>query len=149
MPRPDGVQAVQPLLGFVNYLAIFLSHLSEVCEPLRRLTDKGAIWCWQPQHDKAEEVIKKLVTNYPVLRYYDVMSQLSYSVMAVKLVWERHSCRMGNLWPMPRGHWHQRSVDMHRSRRNVLLFSSLAKGLTYMSMEARDVLSSLTTSHGR
>ena len=72
MPIPDGVQAVQRLLGFVNYLAKFLPHLSEVCEPLRRLTDKGAIWCWQPQHDKAVEVIKKLVTNYPVLRYYDV-----------------------------------------------------------------------------
>lgn len=41
-------------------------------EPLRRLTDKDAIWCWLPQHEKAVEVIKKLVTDYPVLKYYDV-----------------------------------------------------------------------------
>ena len=77
MPIPDGVQAVQRLLGFVNYLAKFLPHLSEVSEPLRRLTDKGVVWCWQSQHDRAAEVIKKLVTNYPVLRYYDVNEPVS------------------------------------------------------------------------
>jgi hypothetical protein len=58
MPTPDGVQAVQRLLGFVNYLVKFLPHLSEVSEPLRRLTDKGAIWLWQTQHERAVEMIK-------------------------------------------------------------------------------------------
>ena len=70
MPIPNGVQAVQRLLGFVNYLAKFLPPLSRVSKKLQRLTDKGATWCWQSQHDRAVEVIKKLVTNYPVLRYY-------------------------------------------------------------------------------
>lgn len=34
MPTPNGGRAVQRQLGFVNYLAIFLPHLSEVSEPL-------------------------------------------------------------------------------------------------------------------
>jgi len=38
MNRPADVAAVQRLLGFVNYLARFMPHLSDVCEPLRRLT---------------------------------------------------------------------------------------------------------------
>ena len=76
MPKPDSVQTVLRFLGFVNYLAKFLPHLSDVSEPLRRLTDMDAIWCWQPQHDKAVEAIKKLVTDNPVLRYYDTTEEV-------------------------------------------------------------------------
>lgn len=43
MQTPTAVKAQQWLLGFVNFLqyflAIFLPHLSDVCEPLRLLTD--------------------------------------------------------------------------------------------------------------
>ena len=77
MPKPDSVQVVQRFLGFVDYLAKFLPHLSDVSEPLRRLTDKDAIWCWQPQHDKAVETIKTLVTDNPVLRYYDTTEEVT------------------------------------------------------------------------
>ena len=51
--------------------------MSDVSEPLRRLTDKDAIWCWQPPHDKAVETIKKLVTDNPVLRYYDTTEEVT------------------------------------------------------------------------
>ena len=85
MPKPDSVQAVQRFLGFVNYLAKFLPHLSDVSEPLRRLTDKDAIWCWQPQHDKAVEIIKKLVTDNPVLRYYDTTEEVTIQCDACEI----------------------------------------------------------------
>ncbi|KAL9964865.1 hypothetical protein ACROYT_G028567 [Oculina patagonica] len=75
MPKPDGIKAVQRFLGFVNYLSKFLPHISGVCEPLRRLTDKDSVWCWQSQHDEAMESIKKLVTTQPILRYYDVKEE--------------------------------------------------------------------------
>ena len=65
MPKPDGVQAVQRFLGFVNYQAQFLPHIADVTqsEPFRRLTDKDVVWYWQPQHDEAIERITKLVTD--------------------------------------------------------------------------------------
>ena len=72
MLNPDGIKAVQHFLGFVNYLSKFLPHISGVSEPLRRLTDKDSVWCWQSQHDEAMESIKKLVTAQPILRYYVV-----------------------------------------------------------------------------
>ena len=43
MPRPASKQDVQKFLGFVNYLSKFAPHLSDVCEPLRRLLDKDAL----------------------------------------------------------------------------------------------------------
>lgn len=40
MPLPTDAKAVQRLIGFMAYLAKFTPHLSEVCEPLRRLLDR-------------------------------------------------------------------------------------------------------------
>uniref|UniRef100_A0A8C7DZQ6 Gypsy retrotransposon integrase-like protein 1 n=1 Tax=Oncorhynchus kisutch TaxID=8019 RepID=A0A8C7DZQ6_ONCKI len=72
MPHPSDVKGVQRFVGFVTYLAKFLPRLSEVCEPLRRLMDKDTIWHWLPKHDAAVREIKQLVTQTPVLRYYNV-----------------------------------------------------------------------------
>lgn len=72
MPKPENVHAVQQFLGFVNYLAKFMPHLSDVCEPLRHLADRDAVWAWLPKHDKALETVKNVVTHHPVLKYYDV-----------------------------------------------------------------------------
>ena len=78
MPVPDGrtsaekVKAVQRLLGFVNYLAKFVPHLADECEPLRRLTDKDADWVWEKHQQDAFDRVKQLVADYPILCYYDV-----------------------------------------------------------------------------
>ena len=40
MPTPSNKKALQRLLGMITYLAKFLSNLSDVTEPLRRLLDK-------------------------------------------------------------------------------------------------------------
>ena len=78
MPVPDGrtsvekVEAVKQFLGFVNYLAKFVPHPADECEPLRRLTDKDADWVWEKHHQDTFDHVKQLVADYPVLRYYDV-----------------------------------------------------------------------------
>lgn len=72
MPPPTDTKAVQRFIGFVTYLAKFLPRLSEVCEPLRRLLDKDTEWHWLPKHDDAVLEVKRLVSNTPVLKYYDV-----------------------------------------------------------------------------
>ena len=72
LSRPTDVASVQRLLGFVYYLARFLPHLSDVCEPLRRLTDRDSTWDWQSSQEAAFQKIKQLVINAPVLRYYNV-----------------------------------------------------------------------------
>ena len=71
MPKPEDITGVRRFNGFVNYVSKFLPCLSDLCEPLRKLTVKGTAWHWTEQHDKAFHDIKKAVTEHPVLRYYD------------------------------------------------------------------------------
>ena len=82
-PDPDKVKAVDDmrkstckqevlsLLVFVNYLSKFLPKLADVAQPLRDLTARNAESTWAKQYDTAFKEMKKLVINYPVLKYYD------------------------------------------------------------------------------
>jgi len=54
-----------------QYLAKFLPQLSVVTEPLRQLSHKDANWDWSPEHDTAIAIVKKLICEVPVLRYFD------------------------------------------------------------------------------
>ena len=69
MKQPSDVAGVRRILGTVNYLAKFLTHLSQVSEPLRQLTKKDHPFVWNEATDTAFSEIKKLVTTPPVLKY--------------------------------------------------------------------------------
>ena len=77
MPKPQDVEGVRRLCGFVNYLAKFLPKLSEVLEPIRVLTRDDVVWNWTPACDRAFETVQKLVTEAPVLAFYDPAEQLT------------------------------------------------------------------------
>ncbi|CAC5402113.1 unnamed protein product [Mytilus coruscus] len=77
MPKPTDVSGVRRIIGFVTYLSKFLPKLSDICEPLRKLTLKDSEFCWIENNDKALEEIKRLVTADPVLKYYDPKLQLT------------------------------------------------------------------------
>ena len=76
MPRPTDVHGGQRLIGVVTYLSKFLPQLSTVCEPLRRLTDSNSVFDWLPQHEDAFVSIQELITQAPVLRYFDVSKEV-------------------------------------------------------------------------
>ena len=76
MPKPTNVSGVRRIIGFVTYLSKFLPKLSDICEPLRKLTLKDSEFCWLDNHDNALDEIKRLVTAKPVLKYYDPKLQL-------------------------------------------------------------------------
>ena len=60
----------------VNYLTKFLPKLSQVMEPVRRLTQKGTEWYWDKAEEKAFTEVKQLVTQAPVLAYYSPKKEL-------------------------------------------------------------------------
>ena len=70
MEKPKDVAAVRRLVGFANYLSKFLNKLSDICEPLRRLTHKDMEWHWSTEQEDAFENVKHAVTSAPVLRYF-------------------------------------------------------------------------------
>ena len=71
LEAPQNITEIQRLGGMVNYLAKFLPQLSEVMEPIRKLTIKDVPWIWEEEQMKAFEKIKMMVTNTPLLAYYD------------------------------------------------------------------------------
>ena len=54
----------------VKYLGKFLNSFSDICEPLRRLTLKDAVWNWTNEQDKSFQDIKNAVTKTPVLKFF-------------------------------------------------------------------------------
>jgi hypothetical protein len=76
MPKPTNVSGERRIIGFVTYLSKFLQKLSDIYEPLRKLTLEDSKICWLDNHDNALDEIKRLVTANPVLKYYDPKLQL-------------------------------------------------------------------------
>ena len=68
---PDSLQTLQSFMGMVNYLKKFTPVLTELYEPLRRLVRSGVEWVWEPAQQTAFEAIIKVITNLPVLEYFD------------------------------------------------------------------------------
>ena len=71
MPTPTDVAGVRRFIGFTNYLIKFLPRLSDVCVPLRQLAVQDVEWHWTDIHDRAVSQVKSLVTQAPVLKYFD------------------------------------------------------------------------------
>ena len=71
MPVPENVEALQRFVGMVKYLAKFLPSLSDMSEPLRRLTHKNCEWKWGSEQQAAFDMIKRKVCEAPVLKYFD------------------------------------------------------------------------------
>ena len=51
--------------------------MSEICEPLRHLTDKSSPWLWDKPQQQAFDTAKNLVTVQPVLKFYDVKQEVT------------------------------------------------------------------------
>ena len=58
-------------MGMINYLSRFSSVISQISDPLRPLTKKEEPFAWQPEHQKAFQELKQVITEAPVLAYYD------------------------------------------------------------------------------
>jgi len=53
MPCPELRDDILWLNGMVNSRSRFLPNLSDVMKPLRDLTHKDAVWCWDDLQEKA------------------------------------------------------------------------------------------------
>ena len=76
MPKPEDVEGVRRFCGFVNYLAKFLPKLSDILEPIRQLTRDDVPWIWAAAQDQAFKKVQQLVTEAPVLAFYDPSKEL-------------------------------------------------------------------------
>ena len=72
MPEPESKEDVKRLLGFIQFLSRYLPGLSTVDAPLRELDKSDVLFHWDHPQKKSFEKIKELVSQAPVIQYYDV-----------------------------------------------------------------------------
>ena len=71
MEAPRNKQDLQRFMGMLAYLAKFLPNHSATSAPLRELLKHDTSWYWSYPQQKAWEDLKQLVTEAPVLAYYN------------------------------------------------------------------------------
>ena len=71
MPPPHDKSSLMRFLGMVTYFGKFIPCMSTITAPLRGLLSKDTLWSWDKIHDTAVEKLKSLLTEAPVLGYYD------------------------------------------------------------------------------
>ena len=70
-PEPQTPSEVRSLLGMLNYSSRFIPNYATITYPLRLLTRKDAKWEWTAQHQEALATLKHLITQQPVMAYFN------------------------------------------------------------------------------
>ena len=70
-PTPDSKEALQRLLGMVNYLGRFLPDLSTRTHKMRQLLKQDVVFSWEKAHEEEFEDMKRLVLSDRVLQFHD------------------------------------------------------------------------------
>lgn len=76
------VKELQTFLGFIQYLLKFLPSMSNVSTPLRQRLEKNVCWHWNNNNEHSFTKLKHMVTQTPVLGYFDVKKPLTFTVDA-------------------------------------------------------------------
>ena len=84
MPAPENRSDLQRFLGMVTYLGKFVPNLSEVSAPLRVLLEKDIVWSFDTPQQQAFQELKLIITNAPVLKYFDPKLPIKVSSDASK-----------------------------------------------------------------
>ena len=67
MPAPRTYKEVRGLLGWINYIAKFISHLTTTCEPIFKLLKIYQVINWNDECQFAFDKIKECLQEHPGL----------------------------------------------------------------------------------
>lgn len=84
MKSPTSVAELQRFFGMVNYLGCFVKNLANHSVSLRELLKNDILWHWTERHEAEFNKLKQLITNAPVLTYYNPTKVLTLNVDASK-----------------------------------------------------------------
>ena len=65
-----------------QYLAKYVPDLAEVLQPMLELLKKETVWAWNELQEKAFQRVKELLTQTPILTYYDLSKSVIISTDA-------------------------------------------------------------------
>ena len=76
-PIPQSLEELRRFLGMVNYLARYLSHLTESIHLLQNLLKKDVPWTWSDSQEHISDSEFCFITNSPILAFYDPKKELT------------------------------------------------------------------------
>ena len=82
LKSPTNVAELRRVIGMIYYLGRFLPDLPSVMKPITDLLKSDIAWRLGPPQQKAFDSIKDMLTNTPVLKYYDVSKPIVVSADA-------------------------------------------------------------------
>jgi hypothetical protein len=101
-PPPTNLKAVRRFLGMVGFYARFISHFSQIAEPLHALKRKNAKFVWAEIQQSAFRQLKEALVTPPVLQIPDFSKEFTLicdaSDVAVSAV--LHQEKEGDLAPI-------------------------------------------------
>ena len=71
MRNPENRAELETLLGMITYLTKFSQNLSEITSPMRELLRKDVEFRWDSAQNEAFNKVKQVITQAPVLSFYD------------------------------------------------------------------------------
>ena len=82
MPVPQDRKSLQRFFGMVNYLNKFIPNLADISRPLREVMEYSVTWHWMEKQQEAYDILISLIAQSPVLKYFDLDSDITISVDA-------------------------------------------------------------------
>ena len=82
MQTPGNKDDLQRFLGMATYLGKFIPNLSQIAALLRALLSDNTDWNWGTEQEKSFATLKKIVTEAPVLKFFDQHKPVKISVDA-------------------------------------------------------------------
>ena len=81
-PIPTSIKEMRSLLGMANYSAKYIQDFATLTAPLQELTKKYTPFVWQAAQQKAFENIKLVLSEAPVMSYFDTNKETFVTVDA-------------------------------------------------------------------
>ena len=69
LKAPTNVKGVRSILGLYSYYRKFIKNFSKIAKPLNQLLKKDEKFQWTEEHQKAFEILKQKLIEYPILQY--------------------------------------------------------------------------------
>jgi hypothetical protein len=71
MPNPTDLSTLRSFIGLCNYYRIYVQDFSSIAHPLYALLKKDVTWVWSEGPEKAFNLLKEKLSEYPMLRIPD------------------------------------------------------------------------------
>ena len=80
--QPSAIPELKRFLGMTQYLGKYVPNFAEVLQSMLELLKNDIVWVWNEPREKAFQRVEELLTQTPILTYYDPSKSIMVSADA-------------------------------------------------------------------